>query len=167
MKRTLATVAILLTLTTFIGAACFDFNASEVLSETKYKIDIGTNAAESAGVAQEVAEGYESADLSNDEWCDSMKENCDEMRELCNEAREIDPPESMEENHEQYLEALEHFEAGVDLLEAGIDEGDEDKIAQSEAEMQEGAEAMEEFYEMMDEPWVEELEDEYLDAQDD
>ena len=167
MKRTLATAAILLTLTAFAGAACFDFNASEVFSETSYKIKIGTNAAESAGVAQEVADGYEFADLSDGEWCDSMKENCVEMRELCNEAREIDPPESMEENHEQYLEALEHFEAGIDLLEAAIDEGDEDKIAQSEAEMQEGAEALEEFVEMMDEPWVEELADEYQDAQED
>ena len=167
MKKTLVTVAILLTLTAFIGAACFNFNASEIFSESSYKIEIGTNAAESAGVAQEVAEGYESADLSDDEWCNSMKENCDEMRELCNEAREIAPPESMEENHEQYLEALDHFEAGVDLLEAGIDEGDEDKIAQSEAEMQEGAEALEEFVEMMDEPWVEELADEYQDAQED
>jgi hypothetical protein len=167
MKRTLATVAILLTLTAFAGAACFDFNASEVLSETRYKVNIGTNAAESSGVAQEVAEGYESVDLSDDEWCNSMKENCAEMRELCNEAREIDPPESMEENHAKYLEAVEHFEASVDLLEAGINEADEHKIAQSEAEMNEATETMEEFVEMMDEPWVEELEDEYQDAQED
>jgi len=167
MKRKLTIILVLLAFTAFTGAACFDFNASEMFSETGYKIALGTNAAESAGVAQEMAEGYESADLSDDAWCDSMKGNCSDMRDLCNEAREIEPPESMEENHEQYLEALKHFEAGIDLLEAGINDGDEDKIAQSEAEMEEGAEAMEEFYEMMDEPWVEELEDEYVDAQDD
>jgi hypothetical protein len=168
MKYKPATVVVALSILTLLGSACFDFNASELFSEPQYKIAVGTNAVECTGVAQEVADAYESyepSDLSDDEWCASMKDNCAEMRDLCNEAREIEPPESMTENHEKYMEALEHFEAGIDLLEAGIDEGDEAKIAESEEEMQAGAEVMEEFYQMMDEPWVEDLRDEYLDAQ--
>jgi hypothetical protein len=162
MKQGLMIIAALLMLSLLGGAACIEFDAS-MLNEVEYKLKMGNNAVEISQAVEDMdlANTTADVDFEDEAWRNETKDKCQQIRDLCDEAATIEPPESMEVNHEVYEEASARFQAAADLIESGVDQADEELIAQGQAEIDAGAELLQEFYGDMDEPWIADLEENF------
>ena len=166
MKRKLALITMALACTMLVGIGCTDFSAAideakegvdEAISETEYKVEMGTKSLECSDKMNEIAEDYEAIDFDDSDWQSSVDEHCAEVHELYEEALNMEVPESMQENHEQYVDAMEHFNNAATYFEEAADASDETMLEQVEAEVEAGIEDLEEYAEGMDEEWLNDL----------
>jgi DNA-binding NtrC family response regulator len=162
MIRKVAVVVGVVAILALFGTACDKLNfmgkLEETVDEVKYQAQMGETALEISDAFTGVADQYNDPNLTDAERSDWMnqywEENSGELQNMLEEAKAIEPPASQEENHAKFEEALAHFENVNAYMEAGVNESN---MAQVQAEIEAGKQALEEFGEELDEPWLEDL----------
>ena len=113
-------------------------------SEQAYATTIVDHSTKCGKAFNKLSELMANPQIGDDEWTLAVAVQLAMIRALYEEAMEIEPPSSMANIHYKYVQAMKHYETATHLIAQGFDELDPDLLEQAVAEIETGAQLINE-----------------------
>ena len=120
-------------------------------AELSYAATIGEQVTTVGRALTELGQLLQSPQYGTEEWVLQTATRIATIWTSCNKTIELEPPDSMAHIHYKYVQGMKHFNTTAELLAHGIDESDPDLLNEAMAEMETGAQLIDEANKLMEE----------------
>jgi len=120
-------------------------------AELSYAATIGEQVTTVDRALIELGQLMQSPQYGTEDWILQTASRLATIWTACNKTMELEPPESMAHIHYKYVQSMKHFDTMTELLAHGIDESDPDLLNEAIAEMETGAQLIDEANKLMEE----------------